>query len=219
MKIYRFKFGFTLAEILIVVAILAVLIAFVVALLKPKEQIDKALDHRRKEDLDKLKYSLEDFYNNKGCYPTPAQICYDFATTGNPCHICGDEAASPPLSNDLELPCDPGHPGKRYLYYAQNSTCPQWYKIYTNFNYDQDPVIAELGCYYGGCGVSPTYGYDYGITSPNVDVDRSTRYACFNGNACVICGAYDNCGENPGCPYKTKIYGSYSFCCSFNPCF
>ncbi|PIP14675.1 hypothetical protein COX47_03920 [Candidatus Roizmanbacteria bacterium CG23_combo_of_CG06-09_8_20_14_all_35_49] len=68
--------GFTLMELLIVIAIIAILATIAIVLLNPMQQISKAQDGRRKNDLATFQKVLEDYYNDKGCYPRPNEVCY-----------------------------------------------------------------------------------------------------------------------------------------------
>jgi prepilin-type N-terminal cleavage/methylation domain-containing protein len=220
----KFKFfiksGFTLAEILIVIAILGIVFVAMMAFFNPKRQIDKAIDNRRKTDLNKLKTFLEDWYNDHGCYPKPSEICYDNAANDNPCSLCGKESSSPKLSDNFPLPCDPSHPAKDYLYYVDTVTCPQWYHIYAKFQANSsrlDPESITLGCYYGGCGIAPDYGYDYAVYSSNTMLSHSNKFSCYDGAVCKICGTAVNCEASAGCPYKNKIYVSSTVCRQYNP--
>jgi len=165
------KKSFTLIELLITVAIIAIVAVALLVLLNPKKQIEKAWDARRKSDLATLKKALEDYYNDKNCYPTAQEICYDDLTADNTCHICGSHPSSPNFSPYLtKLPCDPQYPSKNYLYQINNETCPSWHRIYTQFSNDQDLGIKDVGCS-SGCGPAPLYAYSYGASSPNIDLE------------------------------------------------
>lgn len=138
----RNQSSFTLLELLIVIGILSLVAVAVLVLLNPWQQIGKGWDARRKHDLDVLKKVLEDWYNDKGCYPRADQICFDTALSycapGNKkilnrtCHICGldssvqSAAANSNFSsylNNNKLPCDPQHPQKDYLYQVEVPGC------------------------------------------------------------------------------------------------
>jgi len=198
--------GLSLTEILIVLAIVALLL--VATYFVFYKQIFRAKDSKRKADLHGLTNILEDFYNNRGCYPQPIEVCYD--PDGNdPCHICGDEAGSPNIGYDL--PCNPDHPEQKYLYDAENTTCPQWYQIYTELAGTDDTDI----CPYGSCGFNPDYGYDYGVSSPNINLNVNTDhlYAYDKWGSCGDCGTEENC---QGSAYL-EIYGSLLECCDDHP--
>ena len=242
--------AFTLMELLIVVALIAIISTVVIVLFNPWVQIGKGFDTKRKHELAQLQKAMEDYYNDKGCYPKPAEICYDVpppptnvfgpGVGGNKplesqtCHICGNESSSPPFSPYLsKLPCDPQHKQKQYLYevvaapgYTSGTLppnpddainpCPQWYRVYSDLSIQSDPSIEELGCQAGGCGIAPIFGNDYGVTSPNEKLRKTSVYYCYTtSETCDNCGTYYNCqsGET-GC---TSVYPSKQSCCLIQP--
>jgi four helix bundle suffix protein len=227
--------GFTLMELLIIIALIAILATALLILFNPKRQIEKAWDTKRKNDLNTLRKVLEDYYNDKGCYPTGNIICYNTpkenrkgfgsgaTLVGYSCNICGTKPTSPDFSPYLSvLPCDPQHPIKDYLYQYDPSSCPQWFRIYSMFSIRDDSDSKFLGCPYGGCGLAyppaptPPYGYDYGVS--NTVLESSNVYNCLDKtNVCNVCNTYDQCLADPGCPDKNKIYGSRGWCCATNP--
>jgi len=174
MKLTR-NSSFTLVELLIVIGLLAAILFVAIILINPIQQIGKANDARRKSDLAMLKKSFEEYYNDKGCYPKPNQVCY--GTISNlcnanrvitqTCYICGNEAGSPDFSPWVpKLPCDPEHARLKYMYQSEGNktsfcnddpltagkTCPTWFRIYSDFSNDEDSDSAALGCSDGGCG-------------------------------------------------------------------
>lgn len=227
MKTENFKLkissGFTLLELLIVITIIVILAVVAIIILNPGQQIGKANDAKRKQELSELRKVLDDYYNDKGCYPKPNQICYDnpgSTTNSQYCHICGRETNSPSFSPYINsLPCDPQHPTQQYLYNVSNDACSNWYQIYSDLslgNADRD--AKALNCTGGSCGLPPNYGYYYGISSSNTNLNVSSQYNCLSiTNRCNVCGAYSSCLTDNGCPDKNKIYGSYQACCSANP--
>lgn len=158
------KKSFSLLEILIVIGVLVLLLVASTLFFNPKTQVDKANDGKRKEELSSLKKVFEDWYNDKGCYPLPPQICYDGALQRPDgtyvCHICGNQSTSPSLSPYLsQLPCDPRQPVKKYLYQVDSLTCPSLYRTYTSLSVDpkeycvtDNPVETE---------------YNWGVSSSN----------------------------------------------------
>ncbi len=155
------KKGLTMMESLIIITLIIVLLALIIFQLNPKNQINKAKDSRRKTDLTMLKKVLEDWYNDKNCYPKPEEICYDAQSNSLTCHICGEKPTSPnfqPYFN--KLPCDPdSQSNKNYLYEVDNNDCPSLYRIYTKLEYLADQEIAKSGC--------PESPLNYGVSSPN----------------------------------------------------
>lgn len=152
--------GYTLLEILVVTGIISIIAVTVLILLNPWQQIKKANDAKRKNDLAALQKALEDWYNDKGCYPRADEICVPSTienvcnipsktALSKKCRICGTDSTSPNLSPYLnELPCDPQYPNEFYLYQVETPSCtlgatcatsacpanycPSWYRIYTD---------------------------------------------------------------------------------------
>lgn len=263
------KSAFTLMELLIVIALIALIAAGLLVLINPMQQFAKSHDAKRKFELDALRKAFEDYYNDKGCYPKPEEVCYDTpqnycvgvgaqgrTSLGKICHICGLGPTPTAFSNFApymsRLPCDPEHSRRDYLYQVPVSSCtagsscklspcPQnycssWYRIYSNLSVKNDLASLELGCANGACGLAkpplPTtipYGFDYGVSSPNISLEMTDIFFCFtNSNTCDDCNndpncinnvggcAYDACVANPSCLDKNKIYSTYTACCSFN---
>jgi type II secretory pathway pseudopilin PulG len=215
--------GFTLMEIMIVVGLIALVAATIVLIFNPLQQINKAQDSRKKSELGVLKNVLDDFYNDKSCYPKPTEICYNAKSsyvTGESisCNICGKNSSSPSLKPYLaSLPCDPQSPKKDYLYEVDDQTCPKWFRIYSKLNNESDPVISDLACDGGACGPKPSYGFNFGLTSSNTDLERATIFYCFaQEKTCNNCGAYSSCQVSQGCQLYNKIYASYGTCCEAN---
>lgn len=237
--------SFTLMELLIIVALIAIIATVAIVLFDPMAQLGKVYDAKRKHELADLQKSMEDYYNDKGCYPKPADICYDLPPTnvcgsgvggGQPlesqtCHICGNESGSPLFSPYLpKLPCDPQHKQKQYIYEVvavsgfsctttdpnATSSCPQWYRVYSDLSNQSDSSIEELGCQASGCGMTPNYGYDYGVTSPNEKLQKTPVYYCYTASkTCNNCtGTYEFCKSRLNC--KT-VYASKENCCLHQP--
>ena len=148
--------GLTLIEILVVVAMVALLTIIAFSQFNPLRGRDKAIDSRRKSDLNRLKISMEDYYDDKGCYPTP----YPSPAPALPCGGDTDSEFHIYLGT---IPCDP-NTGNAYIYDQEDSTCPSYYRIYTKLSWQDDPQIEAIGC---GFGCGPSSVYDYGVSSPN----------------------------------------------------
>ena len=242
------KKSFTLLELTIVIGLLAILGAAVIALLNPWSQIGKANDAKRKHDLDVLRKVLEDYYNDHGCYPRPEQICYggpaptplagfsNICKAGFPnrtplwqtCYICGTDPTSPSITPYLsQLPCDPQHAAKDYLYQVDSTTCtgncsvavdctnmcPKSYIIYSKLNDTSDPVIAEVGCSgIGGCGTSNDHNYQYAVNSPN-QLPQKPPCGRWYLNGAGDCNSY----SDPSVCQTYKCYCTSTDCCTANP--
>jgi type II secretory pathway pseudopilin PulG len=153
MSLGRKNFGLTMIEALIVVTTVGILGAM--AFFAARTQIAKGRDARRKSDLAKIQKALEDYMNDKGCYPDSLSCGVDF---------------KPYLSL---VPCDPiNNSYFNYFYsYNQNESCKSWYKIYTRLEYTKDPIIEKVGCK-NGCG--PSKNYNYWVSSPNMNKVEQT---------------------------------------------
>ena len=196
--------GLSMIEVLIVVVVIGILAVILLGYFNPLEKRDRAVDSRRKSDLDRLTVALEDYYGDKNCYPTPA-MAPDYL----PCSGDTDENFHLYLGT---IPCDPAT-GQSYDYEPEESVCPQYYRIYTNLRWESDPQIAEVGCS-SGCGSD--YAYNYGVSSPNVSLEGAS--SCSNWWACqgVVCNdAADECCLKPGdaCP------GSCGQCWPISECY
>jgi len=144
--------GFTLMELLIVIAILAILM--VVGGTNWMAQQKKAFDSRRKGDLAKMKILLENYYNDNGCFPSQG----DWTTA-----TCNIIPSFSPHYTDNFL-CDPESKA-RYIYVPINDSTGNpcaGYRLYTNLKNPIDPDIEASGCSHG-CG--PGGIHNYGVTS------------------------------------------------------
>lgn len=195
--------GLSLIEVLVVLAILAILIVLVLFSFRPQLQLAKGRDARRKADLSLLKNKLDDYYNDRGRYPTSLD--------------CKKDSLSPYLSS---IPRDPR--GDCYTY--EVDTTGQWYKIYAKLDNISDPIIASLGCQ-NGCG---PLGNNYGVSSSNVSLGGSagtsptptttpvaghcpgeTAPSCGNPQAyCPPSGSWSGC-----CEGSLYCSGSDYWCC------
>ncbi|GIW64533.1 MAG: hypothetical protein KatS3mg092_0466 [Patescibacteria group bacterium] len=213
--------SFTIMEILIVISLIVLLAIIPLMALNPKTQIEKSQDSKRKAEVNQLQKVLEDWYNDKNCYPKPQQICYDTPDYTNSCHICGSNQNSPNFSPYLNtLPCDPQYPKKNYLYKVDNIDCPQKYWIYAKLSIKDDPIIEENKCTDNGCGPVTECIYNIGVSSPGTDLERcqnlptitlaptiQTNYYCRNFNSLYVLSETNNC----------NICGNYQECLNNNP--
>jgi Tfp pilus assembly protein PilE len=134
--------GVTLQELLIVVTILVMLMAIILWYFR--NQIFKGSDAKRKGDIHKIQVAVEEYEKDNNCYPLPSLVVCDPGT-----------GLKPYMS---QVPCDPDT-NASYYYEHEDSSCPSWYRIYTNLSNLQDTDITGL------CG--PGYSYNYFATSPN----------------------------------------------------
>lgn len=154
------KEGISITELLIVIAVLAVLMIVFLAAFKPWTQQAKARDSRRKSDLQKLKNPLEDYYNDRNCYPESLQDLVD-----------GDYIGEEPKDPDT---------GDHYEYYRLEDDCDKYW-IYATLEFTADSEIIEVGCG-AGCGPEGDEGtgedkcaYNYGVCGGGVSLEGCTE--------------------------------------------
>ena len=173
--------GLTMIELLIVIVILALLLILLALLMRT--QLSKTRDAQRKADLEKIKISFEDYYNDNGCYPEQNDY-YSWR--------CGTNDFSPYLAT---FPCDPVTK-THYAYIVNQDSCAG-YAVMTQLENTTDPSIERVGCTADGCG---EFDYNYGI-SAGFPFDtflgsgsQSAAHACYEG----ICNYYHDPGAS-GC--------------------
>ena len=148
--------GFTLIEMVIVVAILALLL--IITMMSWKNQLNKARDAQRKDDLQRISIAFEEYFSDFGCYP-PENILDN----------CGGGELKPYLD---KIPCDPVT-DKPYEYVPDGDkpACPRNFRLLARLGNETDPAIASLGCAGElGCGWDGDPVYNYGVSSKNVAV-------------------------------------------------
>lgn len=129
-------------ELIVVSALIALLSAYV--LYSAPHYIEKRRDEQRKVDLHNLKVALEDYSNDKTCYP-PANILAS----------CNSTTAFSPYMK--RVPCDP-KTGQAYRYVLA-SNCLS-FQLFTTLEDTTDKEIEAVGCE-SGCG--PGGAYNYGV--------------------------------------------------------
>lgn len=198
--------GFTLIEILIVVAILIVLLMFV--FINLRGQTARAMDSKRKTDLYTFRKSFEDYNNDNDAFPAQAVV-----------DNCGSADMAPYLA---KIPCDP----VSKTHYGYFPSTNGGYRICAKLSDTTDPAIAAMDCTGPlGCGLGGGFNYCLasGVTASAVGtVDEVTptppgQYACapadYWGNS--YCKSYaDPVGF--GCP-KTYQDPACNNECQANP--
>ncbi len=159
-----YRHGFTLVEILIVVAILAILL--VISMTAWRNHLNKANDAKRKDDLQRISLAFEEYLSDHNCYP-------DINILQN----CDGSELKPYLEN---IPCDPIYKSPYcYLPEGSNPACANTFRLLAPLQSEADPAISKLGCngdaYCGWeaeCADAARMidGYNYGVSSNNVTI-------------------------------------------------
>lgn len=163
MRKFQTSFGFTLMELLIVMAIMGILATFLIGNFTTSQK--KGRDSQRKSDLRQIQEALEMYLNDKGVYPS--------ATSGQivGCGACGSPPSACNWSNQPEfrdtIPAGCGTTymkklakdplvSQNYYYWSDQKS----YKLYACLENTKDPRIITpsetVNC--GGCGGSCNYG-------------------------------------------------------------
>ena len=151
------KKGLTLIELVIVIAILAILL--IITMMSWRNQIDKARDAQRKDDLQRISIAFEEYFSDFGCYP-PATILNN----------CGGGELMPYLD---KIPCDPvTKEPYDYVPDSDHPACFRNFRILAHLDNESDPVIGSLNCQ-PDCGYGPTL--NYGVASTNITVANPTK--------------------------------------------
>src|SRR5258706_11857381 len=140
-KNYRFN-AFTLVELLIVVAIIAILAAVAVTYLRG--QTFKGTNEKRKAEINRIKIAVEEYEKDHNCYPPPQLL------------TCNPGTGLKPYID--RIPCDP-ITNAPYLYDYQNSACPSWYRFYTKLQFSADPLATP--------NIGPNFAFNYVVGSAN----------------------------------------------------
>lgn len=151
--------GFTLVEILIVISIIAIL-ASIMLWANVQSTYQKTRDSKRKQDLNKLVRSFEDYYNDRIQYP-PANDPADGKIKDAPWGSALEDYVG-------QLPSDPLSPNADYYY--QMGTDGKFFIIYAKLENTADPEIERLGCQ-DGCGpmgIDGKRAFNYYVSSSDV---------------------------------------------------
>lgn len=155
---YQKRFGFTLVELIVVIAILGLLAT--VGLASFRSSQIKGRDAQRKHNLGQLQRGLEAYYNDKGGYPDSTALPSPPAQWRDT--LPSGEAGTLYMK---EIPVDPTN----YSYVYESDGI--YYKIFAHLENERDKdLVPETGCDVvrgTSCGGSPC---NYGVSSANLRV-------------------------------------------------
>lgn len=159
MKIEKIKnkSGFTLIELVVVIAIVSTLAVTALALLNPFAQFQKANDARRKSDLSQIQKALESYYQDKGVYPISASSPFQLPVAWG--------LSWQPYMN--VLPKDP----LSSQHYVYSSSGGQYYYLYASLERgNKDSQVCNSNgsiCANVPAGASCGGTCNYGVSSPD----------------------------------------------------
>ncbi len=184
--------AFTLIEVIIVVSIIA-LLSTVILYANIKGSLQKARDSKRKQDLNKLVRTFEDYYNDRLVYPQP-----------NPGYgtISGADWGMEFPQYNITLPKDPLSPGQTY-YYDSDTYSQTYFVLYAKLENKDDTDITLTGCQ-DGCG--PNLAYNYAVHSSNVQMIAGVPF--YQGQGGQGGGGGGGGGGGTPMPTVTKYYGA-----------
>lgn len=172
--------GFTLVELIVVITIVAILAITMIGVFNAPAIFNKARDASRKKDIGRIRVAFEEYFNDKGCYPSSTLVA-DLNNSVN----CNKAIFSPWLSN---WPCDPSkQPYKIIVEDSRFSKCNKWFKILTNLENKSDaniPVGWKYLSTYTLGGEITAEMVNYGVSSSNInwfDVSINPECAMFGG--------------------------------------
>lgn len=207
------KKGFTLVELLIVISIVAVLAVMMISIFNAIGVTNKARDTQRKKDLNRIKVAFEEYFNDKGYFPSDTDII-NWNIKSN----CSKSVTAFPNLNPWV--CDPN--GNPYIIITEPNNK---FRIITNLENKTDKDI-PIGWYqktdFKVRGLSID-NVNYGVSSTNIlwyeniGVDPSCDIsACFISykNDPGSCG---HMGMDPGCSNKLGDRCYYSQSCNSTP--
>ena len=209
-KIKNELMGFTLVEILIVMAILVIMAVAMTGALDPLALINRGGDAKRKKDIRRIKIAMEEYMTDKGTLPT--ELTEPRLSELNNKSSCGSDIFEPWLT---PWPCDPGGDAYKIAVDTEESP-PAWFKALTKLRNDNDNEIPEWWDDYPLGGYIVKGGYsnaeiNFGVSSSNIVWYDRDFSGCSNDGYC-----YERDERRPGSCQTAEPWGEN---CSGINCF
>ncbi len=115
--------GFTLIEMIVVIAILGILLLAAIWSINPLGQFSKANDSNRERDLKQIKIALDAYYSDHNCYPRAIPFGQQWK-----------------VKNVIYMKLVPQDPSCKsdgtncYVYQQNDDTCPQWNALFAQLS-------------------------------------------------------------------------------------
>jgi general secretion pathway protein G len=158
------KKGFTLIEIMVVIAILGVLVTMISGSFVASQK--KSRDLKRKSDLSQIGKSLEFYFNDAGRYPLSSSgniVGCESLGVESPC-TWGSEWKNT-TSNMTYMAVLPKDPTNSQTYYYSSDATGSYYRLYARLENSED---GSTGVYTTICSGAAVV-CNYGIASPNTN--------------------------------------------------
>jgi len=160
--------GFTFIEIIVILTMIGIFVAFAVNFYNPFIEFQKTNDATRKADLRQVQKALEQYYQNLGYYPPSSKNYKIMNLSGQ--ELNWGQQWQPYID---VLPKDP-YPPRTYVYYASKDKQSYWF--YASLERaDKDPQSCNNGQACASLTTNNISPYtvcggvcNYAVTSPNV---------------------------------------------------
>lgn len=152
-----FQRGFTLIEIILVIALIGIASSVVITLVNPVQQFRKSNDARRKADLRQIQAAFEIYRADQGVYPSQG---------ADPGFVCNSPLTVATTTYIQKIPCDPKNTGQFIYHYTSNGTTYTLVACIENVNDTQKDQPNAINPATGTTYCDGTTGSSYTLTNP-----------------------------------------------------